>query len=575
MQAAATTGAANRTEAVSKRGVVACGHIQEAEAGARMLEEGGNAVDAVVAAAFTGHVVEPVNCGLGGYGHMALFLAETRQLVSVDHSVRAPAAARPNMFEVDPSQRTTYYGWPPTVDRQNEWGTISVAVPGAVSGLCAAHERWGRLPLAQVLEPAIQAAEAGVHITWDLVLAIVRRLKEIESLPGAADLLLRDGRPPTIPEDGDLPDGTVERIDTSRLANTLREIGRHGAAGFYRGWVAESIEREVKAGAGVLTADDLAAYQPKITVEAGAWYRGIRYSTASDPVGYEALNILGCFDLAAYGPESSECRHLMAEAMGHAFVDSMRHYGDPDFVPSPVSGLASPEFAASRAASVRLDRAAPRPIPPGDPWPYQRELPVAAAIATRPSASGLAGTSQMVAADADGNVVALITTLTSAFGSLVLVPDGGFFLNNAMRNFDPRPDRANCIAPGKMPIFAVPAITAERDGVGLFGAGGSGGYRITSGVLHALTNHVDFGMRIQQAVDSPRVYCQGEETYVDSRISEAVQEELRKLGHIVVQQSETPAPTNFARVSAVARDPATGELSAGSSPPWNTAAAGI
>jgi gamma-glutamyltranspeptidase / glutathione hydrolase len=567
--------APSRTEVVSERGVVACGHIQEAEAGAWMLEEGGNAVDAVVAAAFTGYVVEPANCGLGGYGHMALFLAETRQLVSVDHSVRAPVAARPDMYEVDPSQPTTYYGWPPTVDRQNEWGTVSIAVPGAVSGLCAAHERWGRLSLGQVLEPAIEAAEAGVRITWDVVLAIVRRLKEIESLPGAAALLLPKGRPPKIPEDGDLPDRTDERIDTSRLAETLREIGRHGAAGFYRGWVAESIEREVKVGAGILTADDLAAYQPKITVEAGAWYRGIRYSTASDPVGYEALNILGCFDLAACGPESSEYRHLMAEAMGHAFVDNMLHYGDPDFVPSPVAGLASPEFAASRAGSIRLDRAAPRPIPPGDPWPYQRELPVAAPIATRPSASGLSGTSQMVAADADGNVVALITSLTSSFGSLVLVPDGGFFLNNAMRNFDPRSDCANCIAPGKMPIFAVPAVAAERDGVAVFGAGGSGGYRITSGVLHALINHVDFGMRVQQAVDSPRVYCQGEKTYVDSRIPEGVQEHLRELGHILVEQSEAPAPTNFARVSAVSRDPATGELSAGSSPPWNTAAAGV
>ena len=567
--------ATSRTEVVSERGVVACGHIQEAEAGAWMLEEGGNAVDAVVAAAFTGQVVEPVSCGLGGYGHMALFVAETGQLVSVDHSVRAPTAARPDMFEVDPSRPTSYYGWPRTVDRQNEWGAISVAVPGAVSGLCAAHERWGRLPLGQVLEPAIEAADAGVPVTWDVVLAIVGRLQEIESLPAAAHLLLRDGRPPTIPEDGGLPDGTDERIDTSRLAETLREIGRHGAAGFYRGWVAEAIEREVKTGAGILTADDLAAYQPKIAVEAGAWYRGIRYSTASDPVGYEALNILACFDLTAYGPESSEYRHLMAESMGHAFVDSMRHYGDPDIVPSPVAGLASSEFAASRAAGIRLDRAAPRPIPPGDPWAYQRELPVAAPVATRPSASGLSGTSQMVAADADGNVVALITSLTSAFGSLVLVPDGGFFLNNAMRNFDPRPDRANCIAAGKMPIFAVPAITAERDGVGFFGAGGSGGYRITSGVLHALINHVDFGMRIQQAVDSPRVHCQGEETYVDNRIPEAVQEQLRKLGHIVVQQDETPAPTNFARVSAVARDPATGGFSAGSSPPWNTAVAGI
>jgi gamma-glutamyltranspeptidase/glutathione hydrolase len=414
-----------------------------------------------------------------------------------------------------------------------------------------------------------------VRVTWDLVVAIVGRLKEIEALPGASALLLRDGRPPKLPEDGAPPDPTDERIDTLRLAETLREIGRHGAAGFYRGWVADSIERDVRAAGGILTADDLAAYRPKITVEPGGWYRGIRYSTASDPVGYEALNILGCFDLAAYGPESYEYRHLMAEAMGHAFVDNMRHYGDPDLGPSPVTGLASPEFAASRAASIRLDRAAPRPISPGDPWPYEQDLPVAAAVATRPSASGLSGTTQMVAADADGNVVALITSITSPFGSLVLVPDGGFFLNNAMRNFDPRPDRANCIAPGKMPIFAVPAIAAERDGVAVFGAGGSGGYRITSGVLHALVNHVDFGMRVQQAVDGPRVHCQGEETYVDSRIPRAVRERLVELGHVVVEQDETPAPLNFSRVSAVARDPATGELSAGSSPAWNTAAAGI
>ncbi|MGI8422060.1 MAG: gamma-glutamyltransferase family protein [Gaiellaceae bacterium] len=566
--------ASSRTEVVSERGVVSCGHMREAEAGVRMLEEGGNAVDAVVAAAFTGYVVEPVNCGVGGYGHMALFLAETKQLVSVDHYVRAPAAARADMFEVDASQATTYYGWPPAVGRQNEWGAMSVAVPGAVSGLCAAHERWGRLPLEQVLEPAVEAAEAGVRVTWDLVLQIVGRLDEIEALPNAAALLLRNGRPPKLPGDGNAP-GPEERIDTSRLARILREIARHGAAGFYEGWVAEAIEREVRAGGGILTAEDLASYRPKIAVEPGAWYRGLRYSTANDSVGYEALNILGCFDLATYGPESSEVRHLIAEAMGHAFADNMQHYADPDFGPSPENGLASPEFAAARAAGISLDRAAPRPIAPGDPWPYEQEQPAAEVVATRPSASGLAGTSQMVAADADGNVVALITSVTSAFGSVVLVPDGGFFLNNAMRNFDPRPDRANCIAPGKMPIFAVPAIVAEQDGVGVFGAAGSGGYRITSGVLHALVNHRDFGMPVQQAVDSPRVHCQGEETFVDSRIPQAVQERLAELGHQVVPQDDTPSPITFSRVSAVARDPATGELTAGSSPAWNTAAAGI
>ena len=307
--------ATSRTEVVSDRGVVSCGHMQEAEAGARILEEGGNAVDAVVAAAFTGHVVEPASCGLGGYGHMALFLADTRQFVSVDHYVRAPTAARSDMFEIDTSQPTTYYGWPRTVDRQNESGALSVAVPGAISGLCAAHERWGSMPLAQVLEPAIEAAEAGVRITWDLILTIAGRLREIETLPNAAALLLREGRPPKMPYDGGLPYGPDERIDTSQLAMTLREIARQGAAGFYTGRIAEAIVREVQQGGGidsrgpcVLPAEDHRRTRSLLS--------RVRYSTASDPIGYEALNILYRFDLASYGPESSEYGRLMAEAMG-------------------------------------------------------------------------------------------------------------------------------------------------------------------------------------------------------------------------------------------------------------------
>ena len=326
---------------VLERGVVACGHIQEAEAAAWMLEEGGNAVDAVVAAAFTGQVVEPVSCGLGGYGHMALFVAETGQPVSVDHSVRAPTAARPDMFEVDPSRPTSYYGWPRTVDRQNEWGAISAAVPGrfpvcapptnggggCLSGRCSSLR--SRRPTPAFPSPGMSSSPSSGGCR-----------KSSRQRLAAAHLLLRDGWPPTIPEDGGLPDGTDERIDTSRpRRDPARDRPRSRrllpAAG-------RRVDRTRGRQAAASTADDLAAYQPKIAVEAGAWYRGIRYSTASDPVGYEALNILACFDLAAYGPESSEYRHLMAEAMGHAFVDNMRHYGDPDIVPSPVAGLASP-----------------------------------------------------------------------------------------------------------------------------------------------------------------------------------------------------------------------------------------
>jgi gamma-glutamyltranspeptidase/glutathione hydrolase len=560
----------SRTEVVAERGVVSAGHARPAEAGARILEEGGNAIDAVVAGAFTAFVVEPAQSGLGGYGHLAMFLAEQREFVTIDHYVRAPRAARPDMFEVDSSQPRMYYGWPRVAGQQNEWGHLAAGVPGAVAGLCAAQEGYGRLPLAQVLEPAIDAAEAGVPVTWSLVLAITNRLDGIRSLAETAALLLPGGSPPRLPS----LDREADRLDMSELAGTLRRIAREGAAGFYTGPVAEAIEREFQANGGILTARDLAAYEPKVLRERPARYRGHAYVTANDPVGYEALNILDHFDLADYGPSSVEFLHLMAEALGHAFADNMTHYGDPDFARSPVAGLASREFAAERARGIGLDRATPRPIAPGDPWPYEGGAPPEV-LPTGRSSGGLRGTSQVATADREGNMAALITSLSNAFGSLVLVPGTGVLLNDGMQNFDPRPDRANSIAPGKMPIFGVPAIVAARDGEAVFAAAGSGGYRITSGVLHTLVHGLDFGLDLQAAVDAPRVHCQGEETFVDARIPAEVQARLAELGHQVVVQEEVPGTFYFGRVSAVARDPGSGSLHAASGPAWSTAAAGV
>ena len=434
----------SQSEVLSERGVVSAGHADEAEAGVRALAEGGNAMDAVVAAAFTGFVVEPASCGLGGYGHLAAFLPGSGGFVTVDHGPRVPAAARADMFEIEDSAAPLYYGWPATVGRRNEWGHSSVAVPGSVAGLCAAHERFGRLPLAQVLEPAIEAAERGLDVGWSLVLFLNERLAEIRRLPAAADLLLRDGDLPRPPGWG----GVRDRIDLSELAGTLRRIAREGAAGFHDGPVAEAIEREVCANGGLVTAADLRGYEPRILLEQPARYRSHEYVTAFDQVGYETFNILDRFDLAAFGPDSLAFRHVVAEAMAAAFADNSAYFGDPDVVESPVRGLSSPAFAAFRASGISLEAALPRPVAPADPWPYD-EGPAPRRLPYR-------GTSQMAAADADGNVVSLITSLTHAFGSLVLVPGTGVLLNNSMVNFDPRPGRPNSIAPGKLPIFAAP-----------------------------------------------------------------------------------------------------------------------
>jgi gamma-glutamyltranspeptidase/glutathione hydrolase len=562
---------ATRTPLAVENGLVVGGHEFEAEAGARMLEEGGNAIDAVVAAAFAGFVVEPASCGLGGYGRLSVYMADRQEFVTIDAYVRAPLKAHRRMFEVDQSAPWHYYDHPQTVGRKAEQGYLSVAVPGAVAGLCAAHEMFGRLPLAQVLKPAIEIAQAGVPLSTHLVLSINQQLEEIQAYPHTAAFLLRDGHAPKHTS----PWRAGDRLDTSDLAKTLRRIAADGPAGFYTGPVAETIEREFSSNGGILSAADLAAYRPKILRERPARYRNYAYIAAYDPVTYEALNILDQFDLASYDPDSLEFRHLVAEAFGHAFADNIVHYGDPEHTKSPVNGLSSRAFGQHRAAGIKLDRAAPRPIVAADPWPYESEGDAPEVLPMAPTLAKLGGTSQMAAVDRDGNMTTVIVSLTGGFGSLILVPDTGVILNNAMQNFDPRPDHPNCIMPGKMPIFAAPSLVAVKDGRAVFGGCGSGGYRIMTGVLHTLMHVVDYGMEVQAAVDAPRVHCQGGETFVDARIPQAVQDQLAALGHTVVPQPPGLEWGYFGRVNAIWVDEESGLMHAGSGPALSTAAAGF
>jgi gamma-glutamyltranspeptidase / glutathione hydrolase len=554
--------------ATSLRGVVAAGHADEVAAGLSILESGGNAIDALVAAAFTGYVVEPMMCGIGGYGRLAAFVAGSGEMISVDHYVRAPAAARPDMFEIDETKGLTYYETPYTKGLKAERGHLSIAVPGAVAGLYWAQRQLGRLPWAAVLQPAIESAKAGLAVTWPLVLHLAQNLESVRAMPDFAEMFLVDGRLPQLP--GQL--GGVDRLDRSALAATLERIAQDGIAGFYAGPVAASIAAACQAGGGILSEADLAAYRPRILRERPQRYRGLDYVTCYDQVGYEALNILDHFDLAALGPHSATFRHIAAEAMAMAFVDNIAHCGDPDFVPTaPVDALASRAFGGRRAAMIDPARALPRPVAAIDPGSAPNGGD--ARITDPPWPPKLAGTSQMAAADAEGNMVSLITSISA--GSYVAVPGTGIILNNSMNNFDPRPGRPNSIAPGKMPIFAVPTLVAAMDGRAVFAAGGSGGYRITTAILHPLVYWHDFKMSLAEAVAAPRVHCQGKDTYVDDRIAPEVRAALAALGHRVVVQGDNPGLNAYGRVSAVAFDPATGLLSAASGPPWLGAAGGL
>jgi gamma-glutamyltranspeptidase/glutathione hydrolase len=561
----------NECSATSHRGVVAAGHPDEVAAGVAMLEDGGNAIDAVVAAAFAGYVVEPAMCGIGGYGRMSAYVAAWRELISVDHYLRAPGAARPDMFEIDEAKGLKYYETPYTKGLEAERGPLAVGVPGAVAGLYWAQRRLGRLPWATVLQPAIALARAGLEVTWSLLLKLAENYEAIREMPALSAMLLPEGRLPRAP--GQIEAG--DRLPMDELAATLTRIAEEGVAGFYSGPVADAITAAVQAGGGILSREDLADYRPRILREKPRRYRGLDYVTCADPVGYEALNILERFDLAALSPDSVEFRHVMAETLAAAFVDNIAHYGDPDFVgPGPAAALSDPAMGARRAAMLRPDRALPRPVAAIDPG-IGDEVDIGARLSDEPWPPKLAGTTQMVAADRDGNMVSLCTSVSASFGSLVAVPGTGIILNNGMGNFDPRPGRPNSIAPGKMPIFAVPVLLALENGRAVFAAAGAGGYRITAGVLHALVHWRDFKMPLADAIAAPRVHCQGKETYVDARIDPSVRDALAALGHRVAVQADDPGLNAFSRVSAVSLDPATGALHAASGPPWHGAAGGV
>ena len=556
------------TPVEGERGVCAAGHRLAAQAGVRVMQEGGNAVDALCAAAFTAFVVEPASCGIGGYGHISIWLAESRRFVSIDAYCRAPLASRDDMFEVAPGSEKTYYGHPSTAGDRSATGSLAPAVPGAVAGFCEAQSNYGCLALERVLAPAIEAAEAGVDFTFSDRLGVLERIPGTDLSDETLAVLMPGGRFPRGGW-GVQPD----RIDTRALARTLRLIARKGPAAFYRGRVAAAVERHLRGAGGLIGRDDLAAYRTRTLHEPPLRYRGHEYVSCYDQVAYEALNVLERFDLAGYGPDSYQYRHLVAEALALAFTDSMNHYGDPDFVASPVRGLSSPAFAAVRARLIRMRRALPRPVDAGDPWPYDPHHPDAERVSGPGTSVPRPGTSQVASADRHGNLASCCISVGSSFGSLVYVPEVGCFLNNAMQNFDPRPGRPNSIAPGKMPIFAAPALVATRRGRAVFAASGSGGYRIETGVLHTFMNRVDHGMRLQAAVDHPRVHCQGGETIIDPRVPEPVRQRLRNAGHDLVERPETPGEWPYGRVCAVAWDSRRKLLEGAAGPSWQTAIA--
>jgi gamma-glutamyltranspeptidase / glutathione hydrolase len=505
--------------------IVASNNRAAAEVGAEVMRQGGNAVDAAVATGFALAVTYPEAGNLGGGGYMVIRMTDGR-VAALDYREAAPLAATRDM----------YIGANGKLTGESVFGPRASGVPGAVAGMLEAHRKYGVLPLAKVLAPAIRLASNGVAVDSTLFRSLADAKYRIESFAGKS-VFLAGGSPPQI--------GSLLR--QPQLARTIQLIADSGAAAFYRGSIADSIVAQMKRDGGLITKADLERYRPIWREPIRSSYRG--YSLISMPPSSsggitvtEMLNIL-----EAYGPAApfgtSERIHAVASASQRAFVDRNSKLGDPAFVRVPLSTLTSKAYARSIAKSISRDHADP----------------------TTQVASRLAEgneTTHYSVVDRFGNAVATTTTLNDLYGSGVYVSGAGFFLNDEMDDFTSQPGtpnmfgliqgEANSIAPGKRMLSAMsPTIVLDPRGNLLLVTGARGGPRIISATSQIILNVIDHRMSLADAMSAPRMHHQALPDSIrleKGGFAPAVIARLTAMGHHVFELSGIASAASIMRV---------------------------
>lgn len=466
--------------AMGARGVVVTNAPLGTTAGNEMLAVGGNAVDAAVAALLTLTVVEPMMVGIAGGGVSHIRLADGRHVV-LDALSTAGAAMSATMFTPVSDLPGQYMD---TLERRNLVGPSAVAVPGNLRGWCLMHEKYGKLPFADVVEPAIRAAARGFAVSHYLNGAIREHQADLAADPEMARMMLPGGAPA---EPG-------SRMVMGAYADSLRLVQAEGASALHGGALGRALIERLQTGgpdASVLTLDDLASYRAVEREAIFGNYRGHTIAGPPPPASsgvhvVQMLNMLENYDVRAMGFGTVESLHLLAEVIRIAFEDRRAASGDPDFVDVPVDLYTSKDYA--RICLGRI-RDLPRPMQP------------------RLRESG--DTTHVTVADRDGNVVAATHTINGLFGARIMVPGTGIIPNNYMLNYDPRPGKAMSIAPGKRVPTSMAPMMALKDGKMLFALGLPGGVRIFPSAMQAIVNLIDHGMSLQQAVEAPRLWTDG------------------------------------------------------------------
>jgi gamma-glutamyltranspeptidase / glutathione hydrolase len=484
--------------AVGTGGAIATVDVLASQAGLEVLRAGGNAVDAAVAAAAVLGVTEPFSCGIGGGGFMVVYRASDGTVATIDHRETAPSAMRPDSF---------WEGDAPLTFTQARWSGLSAGVPGTVAGWNEALTQFGTMSLAEVLQPAIGVARQGFQVDQvfhDQVAAVVDFFDDISST-----------REVFLDADGTAPDvsSTFRNPD---MARAYERIAHLGLKGFYRGAIADAMVTAVQDPpltpdannvwrSGLMTMRDVRAYRAPLRDPTHLSYRGLDVFSMGPPssggstVG-EALNILEGWDLGSLPRE--QALHYYLETSAFSFADRNAYLGDSDFVDVPLQGLLSDGFAAERRALIS-ETASTKPVPAGDPWPFNGGT--GTAMTAAPTATGGENTTHLTVTDRWGNVVTYTYTIESTGGNGITVPGWGFLLNNELTDFNfDLLDHPNSVEGGKRPRSSMSPTIVLADGQPVLAVGSPGGSMIITTVLQILVNHFDFGMELPEAIAAPR-----------------------------------------------------------------------
>ena len=469
----------------ARHGMVVSQNHLASEVGAAVLREGGNAMDAAVATAFALAVTHPTAGNIGGGGFL-VYRPASGDPLAYDFREMAPAAATPDMWLVDGEYSFEVH----------HLSHRAVGVPGTVAGLRLAWEQQGSLPWERLVRPAVELARGGFPVSHGLAASLARVLDRMQQYPASVAQFSKAGTPYE-------PGEVLRQPD---LAASLERILERGAAGFYEGETADLLVAEMEAGGGLITHEDLLAYEAKVREPVRGEYRGHEIISMPPPSSggtalVQMLNILEGYDLADSGFGSAETLHFMAEAMRRAFADRALHLGDPDFNPAiPIDRLTSKPYANELRATITPETASVS-SPESFEWPTESEE-----------------TTHFSVVDSERNAVSLTYTLEFGYGSGIVVPGGGFLLNNEMGDFNAAPgltDERGLIgtdpnlAEGRKRMLSsmTPTIVA-KDGDLFLVTGTPGGRTIINTVMQTIVNVVDHGMNAQEAVDAGRIHHQ-------------------------------------------------------------------